>query len=165
MLNSHHPEIYFTKGTTVQTMLKQKIGQQQTKLYFLSDFNRPALELDLPVVLTGPSNIGKTQYAMAHFENPLVVKQRDDLKNISPSIDGIIFDDMDFTEWSEEHIISLLDIDLTRSLPARNMPGEIQKDGTARPRGLGHAHRGRDHAGMWAPIAEGRVRPQAHQHN
>ena len=40
MLNSHHPEIYFTKGTTVQTMLKQKIGQQQTKLYFLSDFNR-----------------------------------------------------------------------------------------------------------------------------
>ena len=45
--------------------------------------------------------------------------RQDDLKKISGVVDGIIFDDMDFNDWSPEEILALLDWDEPRSLPAR----------------------------------------------
>lgn len=49
-------------------------------------------------VLAGPSGIGKTEFALAHFKNALVVTRVDDLKRFDPATnDGILFDDCD--EW------------------------------------------------------------------
>ena len=56
---------------------------------------RPALDLDMPVVLHGVTECGKTAFAAAHFESPLIIRRRDDLKKISVKTDGLIFDDID----------------------------------------------------------------------
>jgi len=94
----------------------------------MEDFNRPPLALDLPIVIYGDTDCGKTAYALAHFENPLLVRRRDDLKRMSGGCDGIVFDDMDFTTWSPEDTICLLDIDQPRSLPARFSDAFVEAD-------------------------------------
>lgn len=71
--------------------------------------------------LHGDSNTGKTQWAKAHFEHPLVCSDTDDLKNfIEGYHDGIVFDDMSFSHWPRESIIHLLDWDEDRSIRCRN---------------------------------------------
>ena len=83
---------------------------------------------DGPIVLHGKSNTGKTAFAVAHFENPLILKRRDDLKSISPMTDGLIFDDMSFTDWSAEEVIALLDFEITRSISGRYADATIERD-------------------------------------
>ena len=107
-------------------MLVQAIGSPDERLFTLADFNRPALELSLPVVLHGRTNTGKSEFAEAHFDAPIVVRTRDDLKRATFFCDGIIFDDFDFTGWRAEEIIHLLSINKSRSLPARYSDARIE---------------------------------------
>ena len=52
------------------------------------------------VLLWGPPKFGKTQYALSHFKNPIIVKKNrkgaEALDKINPLTDGIVFDDIDF---------------------------------------------------------------------
>ena len=48
------------------------------------------------IVICGASHIGKTHFALAHFDYPLLVSEMDDLKNKSLRTDGIVFDQMRF---------------------------------------------------------------------
>jgi len=49
------------------------------------------------IVLMGPPDIGKTEYAACHFKNPLLVSEIDQLLDFDKDLhDGIVFDDMDF---------------------------------------------------------------------
>lgn len=96
-----------------------------TPKYEISQFNRPAMDLSLPVLLIGDSGIGKTHYAMAHFKKPFLVKDIDDLKRLTGEYDGIVFDDMSFKHWPAESIIHLLDIDTPSSIRCRNFNGRI----------------------------------------
>lgn len=61
----------------------------------------------MPVVLHGDTLFCKSAYAKAHFEHPLIVRRRDDLKRMSGQTDGIIFDDVNFRDWSAEDTICL----------------------------------------------------------
>jgi len=86
----------------------------------------PMLENIQSVVLIGPSNIGKTQYAKAHFNNPLFVSHKDRLRDFEPGThDGIIFDDMDFNHYPRTAQIHLTDWDEDRDLDARYMCAKI----------------------------------------
>lgn len=60
--------------------------------------------------LHGPSGIGKTQYAKSLFNNPLIVRHMDQLKQLRDTNDGIIFDDMSFAHWPREAVIHLVDL-------------------------------------------------------
>jgi len=69
----------------------------------------------------GTSDCGKTQWAKAHFKNPLVCRDTDDLKNFVPGHhDGIVFDDMSFAHWPRTSVIHLLDWDEDSSIRCRN---------------------------------------------
>lgn len=69
-------------------------GMDQRGYFHLSEFNLPALDLTKAVVLIGPRDVGKTQFALAHFNNPLQVKEKDDILRFQEDIhDGIVFDD------------------------------------------------------------------------
>lgn len=76
-------------------------------------FKRPMIDnFERSIVLCGPTDIGKTQYAKAHFKNALVVRHIDGLKGFSEDLnDGIIFDDMDFNHWPRTSQIHLLDME------------------------------------------------------
>lgn len=84
---------------------------------------RPASDFIVPLIpipskksifIYGPTSIGKTEYARAHFKNPFLCTHLDELKNISTDNDGIIFDDLSFAHMPAEARIKILD----RRLPS-----------------------------------------------
>lgn len=128
LLMERAPHIYYLSGSRIEPMLAKRVGVREPKLFSLADFNRQPLDLDLPVVLHGDTECGKTEFALAHFDHPLVVRRRDDLKRISGPTDGIIFDDVSFRDWSAEDALSLLNYDKPRSLPARYADAFVDAD-------------------------------------
>lgn len=80
------------------------------KKFELNEFKwDPITEWRATVILWGKPGIGKTQFARAHFDNPLIVNHLDRLKELSDEHDGIIFDDMSFTHIPREAQIHLVD--------------------------------------------------------
>ena len=119
MLMDTAPAVYYTQGSRIQQMLGQRVGVPDEKIFTLNDFNMAPLDLTKPILLQGTSDAGKTEFALAHFSHPLIVRRRDDLKRLSFTTDGIIFDDCDFSKWMPEEIICLLSYNKTRSIQAR----------------------------------------------
>jgi len=78
-------------------------------------------------VLVGPAGCGKTQFALAHFENPLMVRHMDDLKKFTDEYDGIVFDDMDFKHLPRTSQIHLVDWDNKSSIHCRYATATIPK--------------------------------------
>lgn len=76
-------------------------------------------------LIVGKSGCGKTQWALSHFEKPLLVSHMDDLLQFSEENDGIVFDDMDFRHIPRSTNIYLLDYDLPRSIHCRYKPAVI----------------------------------------
>lgn len=106
-------------GEAIERNLKRSKVVTTKSLYSLEDFTAPPLIFDKPILLWGDSGIGKTQYALAHFINPLLVSHMDQLKSLSPDHDGIIFDDMSFKHWPPESVIHLLDTEVERAINVR----------------------------------------------
>jgi len=99
---------------------------------FYGPWKWPELENIQSTVLIGPSNIGKTQFAKAHFKNPLFVSHMDRLRDYEPGVhDGIIFDDMDFKHLPRTAQIHITDWDEERDIHARygcaKIPANTQK--------------------------------------
>lgn len=110
---------YCLYGDTIERSLKKAHSKPFVPKYKIGDFNQPAQDLSKPVLFCGPTNIGKTQFAISHFQRPLVCSHIDNLKQLSPDNDGIIFDDMNFNHWPANNVIHLLDSDIDRSLHVR----------------------------------------------
>lgn len=80
------------------------------------------------VVLEGPARIGKTQYALSHFENPLLVRRPDMLREFDPDkYDGIVFDDFNPAQHglSRDDQIALTEYDTDTSVGCRHNDGYI----------------------------------------
>lgn len=74
----------------------------------------------LTLILTGPSGIGKTEFAKELFNNPLLISHMDQLKCLSSKHDGIIFDDIKFKNYSRESCIHLTDVSNDRGINVKN---------------------------------------------
>lgn len=121
-VNADRVEKNFAKKMTVAKPIKQYFGP----------WKWPSLENIESVVLMGPSNIGKTQFAKSHFNNPLFISQMDRLKEFKPDVhDGIIFDDMDFTHMPRSSQIHITDFEEQRDIHSRYanavVPAETKK--------------------------------------
>jgi len=131
MLQQRHPQVFYMHSARIQHGLEMRIGYSERSAFKLEDFTRPPIPANLlarkAVVLQGESHIGKTQFALAHFEFPLLVSEIDDLKYISLRTDGIVFDQMRFVHPEDrsklnlnaDQTIRLLDVELSRSIGAR----------------------------------------------
>ena len=133
-LMQRHPQTYYLHGGRIKRALEERIGEHEPPMYSLSDFRIPPLDLSKAVVLQGASHIGKTQFALAHFKYPLLVSEMDDLGSISLRTDGIVFDQMSFTNNDNGHgnltaddVIRLLDIELSRSIRKRYHDAKIPR--------------------------------------
>ncbi len=79
--------------------------------------------------LFGPTGLGKTEYARSLFEHGLLVRHKDQLKQITAKTDGIIFDDFNVSHWPRESVIHLTDL--------KNKSGIDVKHGVATiPKGM-----------------------------
>lgn len=62
------------------------------------------------IAIVGPTGIGKTHNIVEHFKHFLLVRHLQDLEDLSPRHQGIIFDDISFQNISHaETVIHLLD--------------------------------------------------------
>lgn len=91
-----------------------------TPKYKLEQFREDPVDLSKTCVILGPSGIGKTAFALAHFEKPLLVTHMDTLGEFDGSIhDGIVFDDMSFTHLHCEARIHIVDQEYGRDIHIR----------------------------------------------
>lgn len=80
------------------------------------------------VVIVGPPNTGKTEFAKIHFEHPLWVTHMDRLADFDKDKhDGIIFDDMTFSHMPPTAQIHILDVDNDRDIHVRYRMAHIPK--------------------------------------
>lgn len=95
-------------------------------LYKLEDFEwEPITAWSKTVILIGDAGIGKTEFAKAHFKNPLFISHMDQLAEFNSDHDGIIFDDMDFNHYPRTAQIHLCDTANTRHIHIRYCTGRI----------------------------------------
>lgn len=80
-------------------------------------FSEP-LQIDIQnLVVTGPTGIGKTQFALAHFASPLRVTNLVQLKMFNQDIhDGIVFDDMQFCHCGVDEQLRVLGWDFDETV-------------------------------------------------
>jgi len=83
------------------------------------DFTAPLLQDVRCAFVTGPAQVGKTQWALSHFKNPLLVRRIEKLKMLTPEHDGVVFDDLPFAHWPTEPAIHLCDWDEDSDIMAR----------------------------------------------
>jgi len=96
-----------------------------TGLIFTIPFLDQATTSTKTIVLTGTSGVGKTQFAISHFKQPLVISHIDDLKKLNSNTDGLVFDDMNFGHWPPNACIHLCDMELPRSINVKYGTVEI----------------------------------------
>ena len=76
----------------------------------------------------GPINLGKTEWALAQFENPLLVTTRDALRSFIPNFhDGIVMDKMLFNSWSVTDCEALTDYTQPATISCRYGDAKIPK--------------------------------------
>lgn len=114
-VKAKRPRDYALHGEAIERNLKRHKPMSFSSKHSMDDFLRGPLPLNLPTLLYGPSNTGKTQFALAHFQKPLLVSHIDDLKMFN-NHDGIVFDDISFLHWPPTSVIHLLDQDCPRSI-------------------------------------------------
>lgn len=119
VIKEKRPRDLLVHGEAIERNLKKIKIQPYARQYDAKAFTVPLQSLTKSTLFTGPSNIGKTHFAAAHFENPLICSHIDQLKTLSPDHDGIIFDDMSFKHWPKEAVIHLLDQDFDRTINVR----------------------------------------------
>lgn len=116
-IKQKHYSLYLRYHGAIDKMISTR--KETIKLRKPEEFNVPLQDLTLPLFIYGLSGTGKTEYAKAHFQNPLVVRHIEDLRSLSSANDGIVFDDMKFYDWDPEDVIHLLDIENSSTLHAR----------------------------------------------
>jgi len=119
ILRQKRPRDMAMHGEAIERNLKRAKKTIFVPKYTIESFDLPAIIFDKSTLVWGPSGIGKTQYVLSHFQNPLLVSHMDKLKELSPDHDGIVFDDMAFDHYPPEAVIHLLDIDLEREIHVR----------------------------------------------
>lgn len=100
-----------------------------THQYPLENFSEPLMDWDFKCVfLQGSSGWGKTQWALWHFSNPLLVGHLDELRKFKKDVhDGIVFDDMSLKHLPRETVIQIVDWDEDRAIHGRNVNAHIPK--------------------------------------
>lgn len=125
------------KAVTINTINFNRTVNNQCRLYQACDFRVPKKFAEWETVkhrksllLLGKSGTGKTSLALAAFKNALLVRNLEQLKELSNEHDGIVFDDVMMSKLEREEKIHLLDVE--------HETGWNIKFGTAHiPRGMG----------------------------
>ena len=123
-----YPGQYIRYHNGIEKMAELVQDRIETCEYNLQDccefIQLPPLDFDdvngFSHVVLGRAGIGKTQYALAHFNAPLFCSHIDDLKDFHPRVhDGIVFDDMDFKHLPRTAQIHITDYNQSRSIHVR----------------------------------------------
>lgn len=131
-LRAHAPRDFVIYNGVIQRSLRFHFNEPDVPPGLPTTFSLPIrhdLLANRCIVISGGAGCGKTTWAVAHFRNCLLVSHKDDLKRLSPSNDGIVFDDFRITHWPIQSVIHLCDMAFNRSIDVKHSTVSI-------PRGL-----------------------------
>lgn len=133
-----HPRDFVLHKPTVEANLAKLARVQKPAKFSLSNFPyRPFNDWNrrTTLILSGPSDIGKTELAKAYLQgNFLLCRTLDRLKDLDQETypgQGIILDDFNLDGWSREEIIHLFDCENDTTIKCRYSDATIP-EGTAR---------------------------------
>lgn len=117
-----HPNVMVKYSRGIKEYLSAIRPQIDAPKFALSDFKwTPVSDWSKSHIFWGPAGTGKTEFAKAHFEAPLLVSHIDTLKMFSPDVhDGIVFDDMIFLHWPRESQIHIVDVENNRAINVKH---------------------------------------------
>lgn len=120
LLWKKRPQVMALNADRIEKNYAKRMKPTPIPKIFNGPWKWPIEENFETLIFIGDSGIGKTQFAKAHFNNPLLVSHIDQLRNFeSGEYDGIIFDDMDFNHLPRTSQIHLTDFDEDRHIHAR----------------------------------------------
>lgn len=117
IIREKRPRDLAIHGETIERNLKKAKVIPVVSKYF--NFNVPFRPLNKATLVYGDTGYGKTAYAMGHFQRPLMISHMDELRNLSPDHDGIVFDDLSFKHCPPEAVIHMLDMEYDRAIHMR----------------------------------------------
>lgn len=79
------------------------------------------------LVLRGPAGIGKTQWALAQFNKPIMIEDLDELRDVPPDCDGLVFDEVQFNLLAKAKKIALTDWEMDRTVRIRHTVARIPR--------------------------------------
>lgn len=107
---SMYPEVYIKYHAGIEKLAKRLFAPDCPIKY--TDFKLEKQVLDKCLLIYGSTGLGKTEYALSHFERPLKVNHLDMLLAYTPTkFDGIVFDDMCFRHLPPPARIALTEND------------------------------------------------------
>lgn len=112
-IEKENPIWYISCGKQLGAYFEEKFSTGNQSKYNLESFQVPPIVFDEKrvVIIFGPTGLGKTQWALAHFKKPVHVRDRNDYLRIGPNTDGLVFDDMTFANWDPLTLLRILDIE------------------------------------------------------
>lgn len=127
-LKKNKPREYILNLQKIEYYANKRYSIRKNKraILPLDSFNMaPITDFSKAIVILGKAMTGKTEYARAHFKNPLEIQHLDQFKEPIPSdVDAFIFDDMCFTHLPFSTVRYLLNMD-TVTIHCRNTVGTI----------------------------------------
>lgn len=126
------PYEFLIHGQSIKMNLSMALKTTYEHKYKIEEFNMEKQDISKSLLLYGPSGMGKTHFALAHFKNPLLVRHMDRLREFDSEVnDGIVFDDLSFSHYPPEAVIHLLDMELDSEIHIRyttaNIPQQTPK--------------------------------------
>lgn len=126
IIKSNEPKEFILRHREITTFFEAYFTPPFKPTYAATDFVVDPIDWEnVPmrnsVVICGPPNIGKSQYALAQLgENPLFVSHMDFLTKFKPACHtGILFDEVSFKKFPPTSFISVLDRELPRQIHCR----------------------------------------------
>lgn len=126
---TNHPELMIRYSRGIYEMM-EVFNQEEHECFDIESCKWDAItDFSKCIVLWGKSGIGKTEYAKAHFKNPKLVSDIDQLAEFDSKInDAIIFDDMSFLHLPRTIQIHICDQSISRAIRCRYKNARIPKN-------------------------------------
>lgn len=117
-IEENNIKVYISQRKQLGSYFEGKFAKPDASLYPIEAFNAEpsTFEDKKHKIFIGPTNIGKTQFALAHFKHPLLVRNKQDWTRYNPDLtDGIVLDDLPLRKWQSETLINTLEWDMDRT--------------------------------------------------
>lgn len=127
-LCTRKPELFVREGKRIRTNLEMIAPPTVATVPKDFFFNVPPAAIQhwsnnphhRSLWLLGPTQLGKTSFAVSCFDRPLLVSHIDQLKELTSEHDGIIFDDCSFNHWPRSSVLHILDLEQPRGINVKN---------------------------------------------